>query len=76
MQLRFLRKMKIFLKTNYKPVSILPNVSKNYERCSYDQINEYFQPLFSKLQCGVCKEHSAQHCFLVLIEKCCKVLDK
>ena len=42
----------------------------------YDQINEYFQPLFSKLQCCFRKGHSAQHCLLVLIEKCCKVLDK
>ena len=39
-------------------------------------INEYFRPLFSNLQCGFRKGHSAQHCFLVLIEKCRKVLDK
>ena len=65
-----------FLKANYRPVSILPTVSKIYERCLYDQINEYFQPLFSKLQCGFRKGHSAQHCILVLIEKCRKVLDK
>ena len=36
-------------------------------------INEYFRPLFSKLQCGFCKGHNPQ---LVLIEKCCKVRDK
>ena len=28
------------------------------------------------MQCGFRKGHSAQHCLLVLIEKCCKVLDK
>ena len=65
-----------FLKTNYRPVSILPTVSKIYERCLCDQINEYFQPLFSKLQCGFRKGQSAQHSLLVLIEKCRKVLDK
>ena len=65
-----------FLKTNYRPISILPTASNIYERCLYDQINEYFQPLFSKLQCGFRKGHSAQHCLLVLIEKCLKVLDK
>ena len=54
----------------------MPTVSKIYERCLYDKINEYFQPLFSKLQCGFRKGHSAQHCLLVLIEKCRKVLDK
>ena len=51
-------------------------VSKICERCLYDQINEYFQPLFSKLQRGFRKGHSVQHCLLVLIEKCHKVLDK
>ena len=49
---------------------------KLYERCLCDQINEYFQPFFSKLQCGFRKGHSAQHCLLVLSEKCRKVLDK
>ena len=29
-----------FLKTNYRPVSILLTVSKIYERCLYDQINK------------------------------------
>ena len=29
-----------FLKTSYRPVSILPTISKVYERCLYDQINE------------------------------------
>ena len=64
------------LKTNYRPVNILPTVSEIYERCLYDQVNEYFQPLFSKLQCGFRKGHNAQHCLLILIEKCRKVLDK
>ena len=50
------------LKTNYIQGSILPTVSKIYERYLYDQINEYFQPLFSKPQCGFRKGHSAQHC--------------
>ena len=39
-------------------------------------MNEYFQPLFSKLQRGFRKRHSAQHCLLILKEKCRKVLDK
>ena len=64
------------MKANYRPVSILLTVSKIYERCLYDRINEYFQPLFSKLQCGFHKGHSVQHCLLVSIEKCCKVLEK
>ena len=66
-----------FMKTSYRPVSILPTVSKIYERCLCDQINEYFQSLFSKFS-NHCfrKGHSVQHCLLVLTEKCCQVLDK
>ena len=48
-----------FLKINYRPVSILPTVSKIYERYLCDQVNEYFQPLFSKLQCGFRKGQCA-----------------
>ena len=65
-----------FLKNNYRPVSILPSVSKIYERCIYDQINDYFQPLFSKLQCGFRNKFNVQRCLPGLIEKCRKVLDK
>ena len=32
--------------------------------------------MFLKLQCGFRQGHSAQHCLLVLVEKCCKVLNK
>ena len=71
-----LKKDENFLKTNYRPVSTLPIVSKIYERCLYDQIKEYFQLLFSKLQCGFRKGHSAQNCLLVLTENGRKVLDK
>ena len=54
----------------------MSTASKVYERCLYDQVNEYFQSLFSKFQCCFRKGHSAQQCLLVLIEKCGKVLDK
>ena len=64
-----------FLKNNCRPVSILLSVLKIYERCIYDQINDYFCPLFSKLQCGFRKGFNAQHCLLVFIERCCEVLD-
>ena len=71
-----MKKDKKFLKNNYRPVSILPSVSKIYELCIYDQINDYFHPLFSRLQCEFRKGFKGEHCLLVLIEKCCEVLDK
>ena len=57
------------LKNNYTPVSILPSVSKTYERCMYDQINEYFHPLHSKLLCGFPKGFCKQYYLLVLVKK-------
>ena len=56
-------------KTNYRPISILSNVSKIYERYLYDQIKNYFENTLSKYQCGLCKGYNAQDCFLALIEK-------
>ena len=35
-------------KKNYRPISILPNVSKIYERCINKQLEEYFQAQLSK----------------------------
>ena len=35
-------------KDNYRPVSILPNLSKIYERLLFKQISEYFEPILSK----------------------------
>ena len=35
---------------NYRPVSILPNLSKIYERCLYDQMYKYFNQILSKSQ--------------------------
>ena len=29
-------------KENYRPISILPHISKVYERCLYDQMPEFF----------------------------------
>ena len=56
-------------KENYRPISILPNISKVYERCLYDQMSKYFETRFSKFQCGLRKGYSAQHCLLAMTEK-------
>ena len=56
-------------KDNYRPVSILPNMSKVFERCVYNQIAQFFDKTLSKHQCGYRKDHSAQHSLIVLLEK-------
>ena len=60
---------------NYCPVSILPNLSKVYERCMYIQIYEYLNKILSKWQCGFRQRYSAQHCFIVTREKWRQCLD-
>ena len=56
-------------KDNYRPVSILSNISNIYERLMFKQISEYFEPILSKFQCGFRKGFSAQHCLLAMLEK-------
>ena len=57
-------------KSNYQSISILSNISKIYERCVCSQLYDYFDKnVFSQYQCSFRKVFSAQHAFLVLIEK-------
>ena len=56
-------------KKNYRPISILPNISKIYERCINKQLEEYFQALLSKYQCGFRKGYSVINTLLPMIEK-------
>ena len=62
-------------KDNCRPVSILSNISKVYERYIYDQMEAYFETILSPSQCGFRKGFSAQHCLISLIEKWKKSID-
>ena len=62
-------------KKNYRPIGILPKVSKIYERCINKQLEEYFQALLSKYQCGFRKGYSVINTLLPMIEKWRKSLD-
>ena len=63
-------------KTNYRPISILPTLSKIYEKVIYHQMYEYFDIIFSKFLCGFRKGQSTQHSLLYMLESLRKVLDK
>ena len=54
---------------NYRSISILPNISKTYERFMYKQMSDYLGNFFSKFQCGFRQGISAQHDLLAIIEK-------
>ena len=62
-------------KENYRPVSILPAISKIFERLFYYLINNYTDAKLSMHQWGFRKNLSAQNCLLVMLEKWRKCLD-
>ena len=45
-------------KSNYRPIRILPNLSKIYERLLYDQIYTFFSNNFPQYQCDFRKGYS------------------
>ena len=55
------KKVDPFDKKNYRPVSILPLLSKVYERVIYEQASNYFEPFFNEILCGFRKAYSTQH---------------
>ena len=63
-------------KENYRPVSILSNFSKFYEKLMYNQLYEYFENILFPSQWGFRKGYSAQHCLLVMIEKFKEAIDR
>ena len=72
----FLKKDSRTDKKNYRPISILPNVSKISERCFNKQLEEYFQALLYKSQCGFQNGYSVINALLPMIEKWRTSLDK
>ena len=65
---RCIKRSQNFSEENYRPISVVPNISKVYERRLYDQIPNFFEVVFSKYQCAFLKGYSAQQCLLVMIE--------
>ena len=47
-------------KENYRPVSILPSVSKIFERIMYSQIENHINHYLSEYLCGFRKGYSTQ----------------
>ena len=48
-------------KTNFRPVGVLPLLSKVFEKLMYDQLYDYAETFLNKLLCGFRKAHSTQH---------------
>ena len=56
-------------KTNFQPVSVLPLLSKGFERVIYNQLGKYMDTFLNKLLCGFRKAHSTQHALIKLLQR-------
>ena len=61
---------------NYRPVSVLPAISKIYERVIQKQLLQYVDIHLSKYLCGYRKGYNAQYALVSLLEKWRDILDK
>ena len=64
------------LKKNYRPVSILPILSKVFERSIFKQMLSFLDDIFSKSQYGFKKGFSTQQYLLALSEKWKRSIDR
>ena len=62
-------------KENYRPISILPSISKLFERLIFQQISSHVANKLSPFLCGFRKGYNAQHAFLRLKNKLNMSLD-
>ena len=63
-------------KVNYRPVSVLPNILKVFEKLMQKQISGYISNYLSPYLCGYRKGFSSQQALVSLIENWKRVLDK
>ena len=63
--------------TNYRPISLLPSISKIFEKVIYDQLYAYFQNnnLFSPNQYGFRSNHSTELTCLEIVDRIIQHLD-
>ena len=61
-------KYEVYEIQNYRPLSILSNLSKVYEKCQFNEMVTHFDDILSKYQCGFRKGFSTQQFLIVLVE--------
>ena len=62
-------------KANYRPISLLPIISKIFERVLLEQVEKFSEKIPPNL-CGFRKGNSTQHALLNLLKNCQKTLGK
>ena len=63
-------------KKNYRNVSLLPALSKIFEKLLHTQIADYMENFLSPFLCGYRKGYSAQYALIAMLEKWKMSLDK
>ena len=63
---------------NYRPISLLSNISKIFERVMYDRLDNFLTSLeiIYKFQFGFRKTYSTNHALLSIVEQIRNALDK
>ena len=69
------KKLDPLKKENYRPVSLLPHLSKVFEKIIYKEINTYMEDKLSKHLTGFRKPHGTQHLLVTMLEKWKKAVD-
>ena len=64
-----------FLKNDYRPIPVLPSVSKVFERLLVNQILPFVNKFLSPNLCAYQQGYDTQHALLKLVETCNKTLD-
>ena len=63
-------------KQNYRPITIVPPVSKIYERLVENQKKPFFLVRLNPMFCGFREKYSTQHTLLRFIVECKRSLDE
>ena len=69
------KKLENVCKENYRPVSLLPLVSKIFERIMQEQMIKFIGDHLSPFLCGYRKGYNSQYALIAMIEKWKKSLD-
>ena len=72
------KKNENFLFENYRPISLLPSISKIFERIIFNQLHNYFETnnLYYNSQYGFRQKHSTELALLELIDRITLEMDK
>ena len=68
--------MEILIKKNYRPISVLPPMSKIFEWLMFKQISSFIENKIAQYLCGFSIWYNTQHALLRLVDKLNRSIDK